>query len=774
MNTQSPAAAGTVLVVEDDPGVARLEQKRLERAGFAVRAAATAEEALDHLRQEDISLILLDYRLPGGIDGLTFYREVKAAGFNIPVILVTGFGNEAIVIQALRVGVRDFVTKSTEYLDYLPEAVQRVLRQVQTERRLAESEARLSSVIDSAKEAILVADEQRRLTLFNHAAEQMFRCHAGEALGKPVERFLDWESLEQSPLGEGGYGQARNGSPERCGIRMGGERFPAEISISRARIDRTVFYTIVVRDITERRRAEEALRRSEERFQTFMDHSPALAYIKDEDGRYLYVSRLIERDVGRKVEDVIGQTDAELWPAMAPRLREHDLETLARGHSLEFDEQLPGAAGSPTHWLAVKFPYQVEHVRLLGGVAINITGQRQIEEQFRHSQKMEAIGQLAGGIAHDFNNLLTGILGYCELSLLRPVPPEVRRDIQEIRALGERATTLTQQLLAFSRRQPMQPVVFEVSRLVEETSKVLRRIIGEHIDLRLSAPADVGNVRADPGQIEQVLMNLAVNARDAMPSGGQLVIELSEVKLEANDSEVSGKDLPRGEYVRIVVRDTGSGMAPETQRRIFEPFFTTKAIGKGTGLGLSTVYGIIRQHGGLVRVESKLGEGTTFTIYLPRVHEAPGAASRGSSIRILPNGSETILLVEDEESVRQIARRILEARGYKVLVAATPEQARALFQSNGGEVRLLVTDVLLPGMTGPQLLERLRRQTPDLRVLYISGYPDDSGIYASIVEQKTPFLPKPFDQQALSEKVREVLDAPPPKAVPAASTSKAV
>ncbi len=384
---------------------------------------------------------------------------------------------------------------------------------------------------------------------------------------------------------------------------------------------------------------------------------------------------------------------------------------------------------------------------------------RASEQQLRQSQKLEAVGQLAGGIAHDFNNLLTVINGNSHL-LLRGLSEETHRDrVEEIKRAGERAAQLTRQLLAFSRKQVLQPTLLDLNSVVPDMDKLLRRLIGADIDLRTVLDAELRRVKADPGQIEQVLMNLAINARDAMPRGGKLTIQTANVRLDEHYARGHVAVEP-GPYVMLAVSDTGHGMDAETQAHIFEPFFTTKEKGKGTGLGLSTVYGIVKQSGGNVWVYSEVGRGTTFKIYLPSVEEiAEQRAPESASPTLTSKGMETVLLVEDEETVRNLARDILGINGYRVLTAGSGGAAMRLCEQHAGPIHLLLTDVVMPQMSGRELAERAAAIRPAMKVLYMSGYTDDSIVHHGVLDEGVAFLEKPFTPDALARKVRETLDA---------------
>jgi len=390
-------------------------------------------------------------------------------------------------------------------------------------------------------------------------------------------------------------------------------------------------------------------------------------------------------------------------------------------------------------------------------VLMDVTGRRQLEEQLRQAQKMEAVGMLAGGVAHDFNNLLTIISGYSQLILNNLTPHDPNHNsAEQIMKAAERAAALTKQLLAFSRRQVLQPRVLDINKLIGGLGTMLRRLIGEDIDLQLVLRPDVGQVSADPGQIEQVLMNLVVNARDAMPKGGTLTIETASISL---DEKYAGRQmaLKPGTYTQIAVSDTGTGMDEATQARLFEPFFTTKGSGHGTGLGLSPVFGIVKQSLGSVEVYSVPNRGTSVKVYLPRIDQ-PVTAEKPTTLKKAGPGTETILLVEDEEMVRSLVRETLARDGYKVLDAADPFEARRLSEGHRGKIHLLITDVVMPKVSGRELAEQLTQRRPDMKVIYMSGYTDSAIVNSGILQKEVAFLQKPFTPGVLTEKVRDVLE----------------
>jgi len=525
------------------------------------------------------------------------------------------------------------------------------------------------------------------------------------------------------------------------------------------------FVSQQVASAVEHKRNEEALRRSEARYRSLVQSAVYGIYRANLDGMFL--------DVNPALISMLGYNSAAEVLALNPRRQvfvdQRELERLMQ----EF------RSGTRQGHIEVRWKRKdgkVITVRLSGGVvnspedtadvleiiAEDVTEQRVLENQFRQAQKMEAVGRLAGGVAHDFNNLLMVIGGYTEVLLEKTgKASSLYPKIEAIHQATERAGSLTRQLLAFSRKQLLELKVVDVNLIVADMERLLRPLIGESIELQARLASDLGRTRADAGQIEQVIMNLVVNSKDAMPEGGKITIATANVNLDSDDLRREYNYIQPGAYVMLSVSDNGHGMDKETQARIFEPFFTTKEKGKGTGLGLSTVYGIIKQSGGYVLVQSEPGHGTTFRIYLPRVDEA---ADPTGPVRIaLPQGggTETVLLVEDEESVRQLVRETLEARGYHVLEAENGETALRISSQHSGPIDMLITDVVMPGMSGRELSARLCASHPQTKVLYLSGYTEDAIVHEGVLEPGTAFLQKPFTLQMLSRKVREVLGNAP-------------
>ncbi len=535
------------------------------------------------------------------------------------------------------------------------------------------------------------------------------------------------------------------------------------------RLDRLPSAVIrAIQDADERRRRREAeakWRESEARFRQLAEQSDqCFWFLALNPDRFLYVSPAVERIWGRPAEAFY--QDPGLWFKAihaddSPGIGRQWAAALESGKPfvLEFRVVCPDGTVRRVVDRGTSIVDDTGRVTMVSGVVSDVTERRLLEEQFRQAQKMESVGQLAGGIAHDFNNLLTVINGMAELAVSQVAEGgQLHDDLQEIRRAGERAAALTSQLLAFSRKQILAPTAVNLNSIVAGIESMLQRLLGEDIALVVVPNDSLGIVKADPGQIEQVIANLAVNARDAMPHGGQLTIETNNVELDAEYARLHGGTLRPGSYVMLAVTDSGMGMDDVTRARIFEPFFTTKDPGKGTGLGLSTVYGIVKQSDGFIWVYSEVGKGTAFRIYLPRVADAVRDSTPAPPVTSA-RGSETLLLAEDVEGLRLLAIRILEGAGYKVLTAANGEEALAVLERHTEPVHLLITDVVMPGMSGRMLAERFEITHPGIKVLYMSGYTDDVIVRHGLVDNGSAFLAKPFSAAQLTRKVREVLDS---------------
>ena len=521
---------------------------------------------------------------------------------------------------------------------------------------------------------------------------------------------------------------------------------------------------VILRDITERKRAEAKLRESEDRFRRLAENAQDLIY------RYQLLPTPGFEYVSPAATAITGYTPEEHYadPELGVKIvHPEDRPIIEKMLQAEEVPEEPLTVrwmhkSGRTVWTEqrnVAIRNQSGKVAVIEGIARDVTERRKLEEQLRQAQKMEAVGQLAGGIAHDFNNLLTVITGYADMALpkLHRSDP-LRQDIEEIRRAGQRAAALTRQLLAFSRRQIVTPGVLDLNEIVAEMENLLRRTIGENIEL-VTVPAQaLGRIKADPGQIEQIIMNLVLNSRDAMAEGGKLTIETSNADLDATYVSKHVAVQP-GRYIMLAVSDTGCGMNEETQSRIFEPFFTTKEQGKGTGLGLATIYGIVKQCGGTISVYSELGHGTTFMIFFPEMTGIEEAVQPEVAPARVPGGIETVLVVEDDEMVRRLSCLVLKEKGYNVLEARHGGEALLTCERHLGPIHLMVTDVIMPQMGGRELAQRLAPLHPEMKVLYLSGYASNAIVHQGTLLPGVAFLQKPFAPGALTRKVREVLDA---------------
>jgi two-component system cell cycle sensor histidine kinase/response regulator CckA len=551
-------------------------------------------------------------------------------------------------------------------------------------------------------------------------------------------------------------------SLEKRLVRKDGSILNASISVKAIRgADGSLQNAIlVVQDVTTRAMAEQALRSSEERYRDLIENAHDIIYTHDLDGNYTSMNAAVEYITGYTPEEALGMNIRDIiMPDELPRVTDMIRRKLQGERVTNYELDIRAKDGRTiTVEVNTRIVYRDGNPVAIQGIARDITGRKNLEEQLIQAQKLESVGRLAGGIAHDFNNMLTAINGYSDLALRKVAPEDpIRGYLEEIKKAGERSALLTNQLLAFSRRQILHPQMITINDVINDTMNMLKRVIGEDIDLVTQLKPTVGSIKFDPGQLSQVLMNLAVNARDAMPDGGKLTIETSNIFIDPNYASTHVGLLP-GAYVLLSVSDTGTGMSPEIQEQIFEPFFTTKAVGKGTGLGLATVYGIVRQSGGGIFVYSEEGHGTTFKIYIPRVADEQTDETQTEASPKLAIGSETILLVEDEDIVRSLSRQVLEACGYHVIEARDGIEALEILEKNDMAIDLLITDVIMPRMGGRELSERLRLAKPQLPILFASGYTDEAVVRHGVLDSNINFLQKPFTLDDVARKVRDLLD----------------
>jgi two-component system cell cycle sensor histidine kinase/response regulator CckA len=632
-------------------------------------------------------------------------------------------------------------------------------------RELAKNLSLLQGITEGTTDAVFVKDLAGRYLMINSAGARFVGRTVDEVLGQDDSQWFSQEAarairVRDQELVQSGRTQTYEEVLSASGVSR---VFLATKGPFRDPSGQVIGLLGICRDITDRRWAEEEMRQSQQKLRIHFEHTPLAVVEWDMDFRVAAWNPSAERIFGYSRQEAMGQHASFIVP---PQFHSHvdqvwqELIKQIGGTRSANDNITKNGRHISCEWYNT--PLVDDSGRVLGVASLvhDVTDRVALEDRLRQSQKMEAVGRLAGGVAHDFNNLLTVILGYAQI-LADGVPAGSRLadGTKQIKSAAERAAGITRQLLAFSRKQVLSPRIINLNDTLMNLDSLLRRLIGEDIEVLTVPDNDLGSVKADPGQIEQVIMNLALNARDAMPNGGKLTLETANAQL---DSAYASEHQPiaPGRFVMLAVSDTGQGMSTEVQARIFEPFFTTKEVGKGTGLGLSTVYGIVKQSGGYIWVYSEPGRGTTFKIYFPCVDQAAetlGVEKRPSDAL---RGTETVLLVEDDAQLRQLSSSVLAHCGYRMLVANGPEEGLAIAKSNHKDIRLLITDVVMPGMNGRQLAEQILRDSPSMKVLYISGYTNNAIVHYGVLDKGLWFLPKPFTLSALISKVREVLDAP--------------
>jgi two-component system cell cycle sensor histidine kinase/response regulator CckA len=708
---------GRILVVEDSATQAHRLRLILEAEGYEVEVAPDGEQGFVLLDAPPFDLVISDILMPG-LSGYELCRKIKddPGKRTVPVILLTSLTDPMDIIRGLECGADNFITKPYES-SYLLGRVKTIFanKALRTDGRLKMG----AEVVFLGKRLTINSDKEQILDLLISTFEETVRTNA---------------ELQAS---KGELAAAK------CKVDEYARRLEGQL---RSTDDR-------------RKQAETALVDSERRFRRLIEFSPDAMFINREN-KIVFVNPPCLKLFGASgPEQVLGKSVFDFIHPDYHAVVKERVRLMQMGEAVPLiEEKIVRLDGKLVDVEISASPFLEDGVTAIQVMCRDISERKKLEAQYRQAQKMEAVGQLAGGVAHDFNNLLTVISGYSEVLLGRlPAADPASGLLQEIHKAGERAAGLTRQLLAFNRRQIIQPQVLDLNALVSDMGKMLRRMIGEDVSLTTVLAPRLGLVKADPGQIEQVVMNLAVNARDAMPQGGKLTIETANVELDEGYTRTR-PEVKSGSYALLAVSDTGCGMTEEVKAHIFEPFFTTKEPGKGTGLGLATAYGIIKQSGGYIYASSETGHGTTFKIYLPLVEDGVPSGKSRADLKTMPHGSETILLAEDEDAVRSLTRYTLQMQGYTVLESKDGEDAVRVAGKYEGRIDLLMTDVVMPRMGGRQVAERLSRMQPGIKVLFLSGYTDDAVVRYGVLEADVAFLQKPFTPSALAGKVREVLD----------------
>ncbi|MHB8910299.1 MAG: response regulator [Syntrophales bacterium] len=765
--------ATRILVVEDDEGLNHLAQKALRRAGYETDGVMTGAEAIERLMADPHMTLLLDERLPD-MHGTQIIHTLIERNRHVPFVAMTGYGNEKIAVEMMKLGARDYLIKGFDLTDLLPEVFHRVFHDLETEKHLAVAAQDLRE------------REEKYTRLFNCGNDAIFVHPVRNGI---PGKFIDVNDVACARLGygrdellrmsftdidaEGGMDDDRRRAMEtmaetgQCVFEMvhigkSGNKIPVEISSRVFDIEEKSYAISIARDITERKRAEKASRESETRLRSILESvQTGIVIIDPETHTIVDVNAVAAEMIGDPKERIIGSVCHNyICPAEKDKCPVTDL-----GNKIENSERgLLSTDGTTIPIIKTVVPITLGGKKHLLESFVNITDRKRTEEererlqaQLLQAQKMESVGRLAGGVAHDFNNMLGVILGHVDLVMDETDPSQpLYGNLQEIRKAAERSAELTQQLLAFARKQIISPKVIDLNDTVEGMLKMLRRLIGEDIDLAWLPGAGLSPVKADPSQIHQVLANLCVNARDAIAGMGKVTIETDDVAFDAEYC-ADNPGLSPGAYVLLAVSDDGCGMDKETLNRLFEPFFTTKEMGQGTGLGLAMVYGIVKQNQGFINVYSEPGKGTTFKIYLPRHRGQTEQPQPEGPVKQAPRGQETILVVEDEPEMLEVITMLLRRQGYTVLAASTPGEAIRQAGEYKGEIDLLMTDVVMPEMNGRDLASHLLSLHPKLKRLFMSGYTANVIAHHGVLEEGMHFIQKPFSTMDLAVKVRQVL-----------------
>ncbi|MBA3443729.1 MAG: PAS domain S-box protein [Gemmatimonadales bacterium] len=769
-----PEDALRILILEDVPMDAELMEYELERARipFASRRVDSRDEFLRELEEFGPDLILSDYTLPR-FDGMTALSLARERAPSIPFLIVTGSVNEETAVGCMKAGATDYLLKSN--LARIGPAIQAALeraraqaQKTQAEAALAASERRFRSLVQNSSDLVTILAPDGTILYASDSAQRIVGYSPGELVGTSLLSYLGGDDARTvQRLLQTGNGKSDSAGPVEFSLRRSdGTPVWLEAVGTNLLNDATIRGIVLnARDVSERKRADRALRESEERYRDLFDHASDLVCMAAPDGSLLYVNQAWKHGTGYG-EDEIGRM--QLLDLIHPDSRAFYTEVLQRvltGDRLDHVELIfMPKAGSPiTVEGNLSCTFKDGQPAVVRGIYRDVTERKRVEEHLRRAERMQAAGKLAGGVAHEVNNMMTGVIGFSEFLLRSLEEGDARRsDVEEIIKAGTRAADVTRQLLAFTRQQFLQPQVLDVNTVVGDMEKMLRRSLGEGHVLDLQLSSEAGKLRADRGQLEQVLINLVINARDSLTGHGRVTVETGMMVWdEIYAQRHGGVDLPLGRYVMLAVSDTGCGMDADVQARIFEPFFTTKPVGQGTGLGLSTVYGIVKQSGGYVWVYSELGQGSVFKIYLPVAEPTLPGELKPEPPRMPVGGSETILIIEDEDMVRNLACRGLKDQGYSVLEACNGIQALQYIREHPGAIDLVISDVVMPEMGGRELGQLLAQQEPGLPVLYMSGYTGDDVMHRGLLDPGAPFQQKPFTPVGLATKVRWMLDRHP-------------
>jgi PAS domain S-box-containing protein len=766
MNSETITA---ILLIEDNPGDARLVREMLhEHHSDSIRLTTVQSmaDAERDLGSTTFDIILLDLGLPD-TSGSEAVRRARRAAPHTPLVVLSGLDDEAVAVRSLQEGAQDYLLKGQTQQAWLLRSLRFAIERNISQVALRKSEERFRQITDSIRDVFFITNFDSTHMYYVSPAYETIWGRSCASLYQDPKSWAEAIHPDDRPHVVKEFMEtARTGfSYDYRVVRPDGEmRWVQVRSFPIVNKDGVPYRTAgIVTDVTDRKGTEHALNEANNRYQRVVRAANVGLWEWHLSSKSLYISPEAKQQIGLAADALSGRYDQwteRLHPDDKDRALKYLREYVRNPHGPYVQEyRLAHKDGSYRWFLAIgdaELGAEGETLRLLGA-HVDITERRRLEELFRQSQKMESVGRLAGGIAHDFNNLLCVILGYAEFALqnLRESDP-LKKDLTHIHHAGEKAAALTRQLLAFSRKQVMHATVLNLNTVAADVEGILQRVIGEDIALTFIGAPDLGNVMADSVQIEQVIMNLAVNARDAMPAGGHFTIETKNVELDESFAE-QHQEIEPGSYVLLAFSDTGTGIDPIEIENIFDPFYTTKELGKGTGLGLATVHGIVKQSGGYIRVYSEIDRGSTFRIYLPRIEEHARPVGK-THLDIDLRGDETVLLVEDDSNLRELTERILTWAGYDVLTAASGGEALLLMEKRGAPVHIMLSDVVMPGISGPELAERLAEVGARPRVLYMSGYTDNAIMRNGMIAETDAFLGKPFTPSDLLRRMREVLD----------------
>ena len=770
-----------LLIAEDSPADVELCLHELRNSDipFTANVVSTREEFSNQLRQKPIDVVISDYHMKGwtGLDALDIVRRTSP---ETPLILLTGTLGDQLAVDCIKKGVTDYVLK--EHIGRLPLAIhratdERALRDAEKRavEALRESEQHYRTLVQNAPEAIVVFDaDTGRFVDCNENATQLYGVSREELLRHAPGDFAPPTQPDGRPSKTVAFGYielALSGS--RCSFEYvirnrDGRDIPCEIHLISlpSRNRRLVRGSII--DITERKEAEAALRESEARYRGLVDNASYGIYWETLDGHLVYANRALAQmlayDSPEELQALKSTAALYCYPEKHSEIQQ---QYIANRYVDAFVEWKRKDGRNITIRVNGRYTTDLDKSSPCIEVMVeDVTERIALEAQLLQARKFEAIGQLAGGIAHDFNNMIGAILGWADMGIEETEPDSrLHRHFEKVRHQAERAGGLTRQLLAFARRQILEPRDIDFNVIVTETLNLLEKVLGSNIEIRCTLASDLPVVRADPTQLEQVLMNLCINSRDAMPEGGLLMVETAKTSFDEEACKLQPLAHP-GTYVMLSVTDTGIGMDAATLDRIFEPFFTTKELGKGTGLGLATVYGIVHQHGGFVHVYSEVKMGTTFRVYVPVSTAAVPSPTKPEESPQVEGGTETILVAEDHDGLRQLATETLSKLGYRVIAAADGDEAARAFRTHRETIHLALLDVVLPKLNGTEIYSRIAAEKPEMPVIFATGYSADFALLHKVQQQGLPLLQKPYSARELARKVRETLDRHPSPQLP--------